>query len=629
MPALLLLLLAALGRRAWADHIPTRVFAGDGFTDVEFEGSRASTKRYDRRTPDVADKIHDNVRCDERVGKHHTACYRDYERCKDTHRCNRAEVDYNVTQARLDFFERTFNGGRRFDADMFYDFEDWVIGSHKFTQGPYVRGDVLGFSTFSSPTIGSLEFRSGTVWINTTSLEMRLVHGCRDIEPDVDGVEEANCTRSGRALESITYQGAVHMTRGYTEVATFNFERVYLGRWVKVHTTGSRALSLLSRSSMIIDCPIVVEPGTLGGFPGGRLPRDFNFNGPGSGSVRVFEKTITTRAPNVDEVQRITTYATPGENIAGGFTLKYCRGANSKAVQCDVSERIPFDATAAGLKNRIESAFRYAGQVEVARQGPDAQKAFIWTVTFTSATDVVPQLEAKSYLTGSGAMVTVETLTEGNTISGWFNLEFMGAQTRVIPHDITSGQVRHTLPTSPIHQPRSHREAKENGLNIFSPLSPAHTMTHAHTHYITCMTPPPHKKLRPFPAPQRIGRRPPFTKRTRRAQRPAPRVRHRRMWQQSFPSGRVPLEVGADHDRQRPVADLPNRKNQRHAHCRRLEWKPTKQVGRPATLQIAACRRPKRHTDVPSGQGSRRFVRVYVSVSIGYCISGDVPRSDE
>ena len=177
---------------------------------------------------------------------------------------------------------------------------------------------------------------------------MRLVHGCRDIEPDVDGVEEANCTRSGRALESITYQGAVHMTRGYTEVATFNFERVYLGRWVKVHTTGSRALSLLSRSSMIIDCPIVVEPGTLGGFPGGRLPRDFNFNGPGSGSVRVFEKTITTRAPNVDEVQRITTYATPGENIAGGFTLKYCRGANSKAVQCDVSERIPFDATAAG-----------------------------------------------------------------------------------------------------------------------------------------------------------------------------------------------------------------------------------------------------------------------------------------
>eukprot|EP00946_MAST-07B_sp_MAST-7B-sp1_P000118 g118.t1 len=176
---LLLLPGAALG-----DHVRSPIFSGDGFADTEFEGSRASRRRYDRRTVDVADKIHDNVRCDERVGKHHTKCYTDYERCKDTHRCNRAEVDYNVTRARLDFFERTFNGGKRFGADMFYDFEDWVIGSHKFTQGPSNRGDVLGFSTFSSPTIGSLEFRSGTIHINTTSLEMRLLHGCRDIEPD-------------------------------------------------------------------------------------------------------------------------------------------------------------------------------------------------------------------------------------------------------------------------------------------------------------------------------------------------------------------------------------------------------------------------------------------------------------
>ena len=65
-----------------------------------------------------------------------------------------------------------------------------------------------------------------------------------------------------------------------------------------------------------------------------------------------------------------------------------------------------------------------------------------WTVTFTSATDIVPQLEAKSYLTGSGATVTVETLTEGNTISGWFDLEFMGAKTRMIPHDIMPRDVR-------------------------------------------------------------------------------------------------------------------------------------------------------------------------------------------
>ena len=325
-----------------SDHIPEPVYAGDGFTDTEFEGSRESRRKYDRRSPAVADELHDNIRCDEVVGKHHTECYRDYERCKDTHRCNRAEVDYDVLNARLDFFERTFNGGKRFGADMFYDFEDWIIGTHKFAQGPYPRGDVLGFSTFSSNTTGALEFNSGTLRINTTSLTMTLERGCRDVEPDVDGIENSNCTENGRNLTETVYNGVIHMTLGGTEVATFNFERVYLGAGVKVHTSGFRALSLLSRSSMIIDTPIIAAPGTLGGFPGGRLPDDFNSNGPGSGSRRVFEKTVTTRAQNVDEVQRITTSATPGENLAGGFTLKYCRGAGSKAAKCDVSERIPY-----------------------------------------------------------------------------------------------------------------------------------------------------------------------------------------------------------------------------------------------------------------------------------------------
>ena len=184
-----LLLLLLLGfTTTVADHVPAPIYAGDGFTDTEFEGSRASRKKYDRRSLATADELHNNIRCDEVVGKHHATCYRDYERCKDTHRCNRAEVDYDVPNARLDFFERTFNGGKRFGADMFYDFEDWVIGTHKFAQGPYPRGDVLGFSTFSSNTSGNLEFNHGTLRINTTSLIMELIDGCRDVEPDVDGM---------------------------------------------------------------------------------------------------------------------------------------------------------------------------------------------------------------------------------------------------------------------------------------------------------------------------------------------------------------------------------------------------------------------------------------------------------
>jgi len=185
---LLFLLLSLTLQTTHCDHIPSPIFAGDGFTDTEFQGSRDSRLKYDRRSPAVADELHDNIRCDEVVGKHHIDCYRDYERCKDTHRCNRAEVDYDVPNARLDFFERTFNGGKRFGADMFYDFEDWVIGTHKFAQGPYPRGDVLGFSTFSSNTSGNLEFNHGTLRINTTSLIMELIDGCRDVEPDVDGM---------------------------------------------------------------------------------------------------------------------------------------------------------------------------------------------------------------------------------------------------------------------------------------------------------------------------------------------------------------------------------------------------------------------------------------------------------
>jgi hypothetical protein len=272
----LLLLLLLHGRPALADHIPEPIFAGDGYTDTEFEGSRRSRLKYDRRSPEVANQLHNNVRCDEVVGKHHAECYRNYERCKDTHRCNRAEVDYNVTEARLDFFERTFNGGKRYGADMFYDFEDWVIGTHKFAQGPYPRGDVLGFSTCSSKTTGALEFNSGTLRINTTALTMTLTDGCRDVEPDVDGNEDANCTTNGNTREDHVYHGVVHMTLGGTEVATFNFERIYLGAGVTVHTTGVRALSLLSRSSAIIDTPITVASGTLSGFPGGRWPNDFN-----------------------------------------------------------------------------------------------------------------------------------------------------------------------------------------------------------------------------------------------------------------------------------------------------------------------------------------------------------------
>ena len=121
--------------------------------------------------------------------------------------------------------------------------------------------------------------------------------------------------------------GSLGFSPDGTEVAIWTFDSIDLGKEVRVHFTGQRALALMSKSSVLIDTNFTIRPGTLGGFPGGySIARDNrwksvcqdlssknkapfacdgdyplsklqnftvsnNINGPGSASVRVYTFT--------------------------------------------------------------------------------------------------------------------------------------------------------------------------------------------------------------------------------------------------------------------------------------------------------------------------------------------------
>lgn len=53
----------------------------------------------------------------------------DYDRCKTTHRCNRASMTYAVDEGRYLFYQQRFKDGRQENADLFLNFEDWKAGT--------------------------------------------------------------------------------------------------------------------------------------------------------------------------------------------------------------------------------------------------------------------------------------------------------------------------------------------------------------------------------------------------------------------------------------------------------------------------------------------------------------------
>ena len=89
-----------------------------------------------------------------------------------------------------------------------------------------------------------------------------------------------------------------------------------------------------------------------------------NYYGTGSGALRVYMQTLSTFGTNVDEVQTITTTATLGQTLKGGFHLSF-RGERTALIL--------YDTEPGEMERAIESSFHWAGDVTVTRSLSDGQ----------------------------------------------------------------------------------------------------------------------------------------------------------------------------------------------------------------------------------------------------------------
>lgn len=201
---------------------------------------------------------------------------------------------------------------------------------------------------------------------------------------------------------------------------------------------GTRAIAILSRTSILFDTKVKILPGTVGGFQGGGYPTQNNANGPGSNSARIYMYTINTFADNVDEIQQIEISANLDQKIGGTFQLGY---------EGKYSYPISYDATASILEKQIENTFQ-VGNVHVEERGqPFAEVGRVWRVTFKTRIGNVPTFTTKSALSGRGAQVQISTVQDGNEISGYFKLSFGRNITRPIPYNASAADLESFLLT--------------------------------------------------------------------------------------------------------------------------------------------------------------------------------------
>ena len=84
------------------------------------------------------------------------------------------------------------------------------------------------------------------------------------------GTKGQSCCHSNLEMSgAINATGVVETYEDGSEVAVWAFYSVNIGSEITVQLYDQRAMIIVSRSSLHIDTPFFVEPGTLGGFPGG------------------------------------------------------------------------------------------------------------------------------------------------------------------------------------------------------------------------------------------------------------------------------------------------------------------------------------------------------------------------
>ena len=202
-------------------------------------------------------------------------------------------------------------------------------------------------------------------------------------------------------------------------VVVFHFESIFLGPSVKILTRGALPIALYSRSSLVIDTPIDVVPGTLGGFPGSRgtLTTHTNTIGPGSSTTRTYSYTVTIGARIIPEIQEVTTKVDYGQTLRGTWFL---------SLRGESTPNIPAEAEPATVASLMMKSLRHAGTVTVSRSNKLAQGGYKWSITFDTVAGDVPQMTIGSKLQGLGADIKIETLRDGNQIRGNFSLSFRG-----------------------------------------------------------------------------------------------------------------------------------------------------------------------------------------------------------
>jgi hypothetical protein len=131
---------------------------------------------------------------------------------------------------------------------------------------------------------------------------------------------------------------------------------------------------------------------------------------------------------------------TQGNIIRGNFRLTF--GGST-------TRNIPYNALDVDVKDALE-ALAPVETVNVVRTGPDNQRGYVWTVTFTSdvnSGDLDPMTTVYAdTLTGTGAQAQVATPVEGNQIAGTFGInDGSGSGPQTLKFDASAGDMKAAL----------------------------------------------------------------------------------------------------------------------------------------------------------------------------------------
>jgi len=352
------------------------------------------------------------------------------------------------------------------------------------------------FSTMGYELRSRKDVKRNMTWVAQDYEDWEMNERAELQELSLSQCSQRNCTimfntSSLELIGAINDMGVLRHTGNGTEVAVYTFNSIYLGPEVEVILVGQRALSLVSKTQLIINTTFYAHPGTIGGFQGGfntaRLyddslsdtPRDIricdignycsiedrnlthrnftrderaairtnNVNGPGSGNLRVLPFVVTSSAADVNEVQRIVTTAQQGQTLGGGFKLHFgdyttpliahdCSAALLERIIEEnlnvMSPQSTMDKTRPRNSNRFVDGRAGVGQVTVTRIATDDQEGSTWIIEFESAIGNIEQLRITNYLTGLKASIEIDTLQDGNEILGSFTLNLFGADTQPI-----------------------------------------------------------------------------------------------------------------------------------------------------------------------------------------------------